>query len=153
MWAIGFWQNFGTKEELIEVNGAQEIFQGVRYAGRRLNYAVEVGSTLPKTSLQVEEQIKWLASLRLINLRTILETINFPNWKAVVERNGENQLDMALNVLIEAGLSKDEAVQLKQFLMQPQGGPGDAPQGKKPAPGKPKAAQGQAPTSNSVARE
>ena len=141
MWAIGFWQNFGTKEELIEVNGAQEIFQGVQYAGRRLNYAVEVGSTLPKTSLQVEEQIKWLASLRLINLRTILETINFPNWKAVVERNGENQLDMALNVLIEAGLSKDEAVQLKQFLMQPQGGPGDAPQGKKPTPGKPKAAQ------------
>ena len=147
MWAIGFWQNFGTKEELIEVNGGQGIFQGVQYAGRRLNYAVEVGSTVPKTSLQTEEQLKWLASIKMLDLRTILETLNFPNWKAIVERNGENQLDMALNLLVEAGLPQDEAMNLKQFLIQPQGGPGDTVGAANPSPkpGMPMAAQGQMP--------
>ncbi len=150
MWAIGFWQNFGTKEELIEINGEQAAFRGVDYAGRRLNYAVEVGSTTPRTSLQVEEHIKWLAGLRMLDLRTILETLNIPNWKAIVERNGETQLDMALNVLVQSGLPQEEAVGLKQFLMQPQGGPGDsvgqgAPGGgtvKPAAVGTPKGAQG-----------
>jgi len=129
MWAIGFWQNFGTRDELIEINSAQAVFRGVDYAGRRLNYAVEVGSTVPKTSLQVEEQIKWLAQLKMVDLRTILETLNIPNWKAIVERSGENQLDMALNVLVEAGMPQEEAMDLKQYLMQPQGGPGDSGQG------------------------
>lgn len=148
MWAIGFWQNFGTKEEPIEVNGGQGIFRGVDYAGRRMNYAVEAGSTVPKTSLQVEEQIKWLASLKMIDLRTILETLNFPNWKAIVERNGESQLDMALNVLVESGLPEESAMQLKQFLMQPQGGPGDTAGtggGANVKPGVPKGAQGEMP--------
>lgn len=123
MWAIGFWQNFGTKDEPLEVNGKQAIFRGVDYAGRRLNYAVEAGSTVPRTSLQTEEQVKWLAEMRLVDLRTILETINFPNWKAVVERNGENQLDMALSVLTNAGLGEEEAMMLKQYLIQPQNRP------------------------------
>lgn len=154
MWAIGFWQNFGTKEELIEVNGSQATFRGVDYAGRRLNYAVEVGSTVPKTSLQIEEQVKWLASLRLVDLRTVLETLNFPNWKAIVERNGESQLDMALSILIQAGLSKEEAATLKQWLMQPQGGPGDLEGGEgKPSPGTPTGAQGQQPTERRAVNE
>ena len=65
---------------------------------------------------------------KLVDLRTVLETLNFPNWKQIVERNGESQIDMALNVLVQAGLGKDEAIQLKQWLMQPQGGPGDTQQ-------------------------
>lgn len=151
MWALGFWQNFGSKEELIEINGGQEIFKGIDYAGRRLNYAVEIGSTTPRTSLQIEEHIKWLAGLRMVDLRTVLETLNIPNWKAIVERNGENQLDMALNILVQAGFSREEAVSLKQWLMQPQGGPGDTRggtgTGTKPAtPGTPMGAQGGMPT-------
>jgi hypothetical protein len=124
-WAIGLYQNFGTKEEIVSVNETPKSFQGVKFAQRRFNYQIEVGSTVPKTSLRTEEQVRWLAGLRMIDLRTILETIGFPNWKTVVERNGENQLDMALQILIDAGLPKQEAISLKQWLMQPQGGPGD----------------------------
>ena len=143
-WAIGFWQNFGTKEELVETEQGPASFVGVEFAGRRLNYAVEVGSTVPKTSLQTEEQVRWLASMNLLDLRTILETIGFPNWKQVAERNGENQLDMALNVLVQAGMPKDQAVMLRQMLLQPQGGPGDTGGGSV-KPGVPRAAQGQTP--------
>ena len=145
MWAIGLWQNFGTKTEEIDVNGEKHIFIGVDFANRRFNYAVEAGSTTPKTSMQVEEQTKWLAELKMIDLRTILETINFPNWKNIVERNGEQQLDMAMSILIEAGMPEEEARQLKSILIQPQGGPGDtggSGQAKVPPP---KAAQGQKP--------
>jgi hypothetical protein len=99
----------------------------------------------------VEEQVKWLASMQMIDLRTILETIGFPNWKAVVERNGENQLEMALNVLIQAGMPKESAIQLRQVLLQPQGGPGDT-SGGSVSPGTPRAAQGQQPPT-SVNRE
>jgi len=167
MWAIGLWQNFGVRQEqvdvdapktmevmdevtgeVVEVEAPQPMFRGVDYAGRKLSYAVEAGSTVPKTSLQIEEQVKWLASLRLIDLRTILETLNFPNWKRIVERNGESQLDMALNVLIQAGLGQEEAIQLKQWLMQPQGGPGDTGGGGAAQPGTPREqAPSHAPTS------
>lgn len=143
MWAIGLWQNFGTKSEEIDINGSQDVFIGVDYANRRFSYAVEAGSTTPKTSMQVEEQVKWLAEMKMIDLRTILETINFPNWKNIVERNGEGQLDMALSVLVEAGLDEDQSKQLKAHLIQPQGGPGDPTTGPVSAP---KAKQGERPT-------
>lgn len=142
MWAIGFWQNFGTKEEPIEVNGGQGIFRGVDYAGRRMNYAVEAGSTIPRTSLQTEEQVKWLAQMQLVDLRTILETLNFPNWKSIVERNGESQLDMAMSVLVNAGLQEEQAMQLKQYLMNPQTIPVQPDASAKPQAGTPKSKQG-----------
>jgi len=148
-WAIGLWQNFGTREEFIDVNENQETFRGINFAGRRFNYQIEVGSTVPKTSLRIEEQIRWLAPR--LDLRTILETLGIPNWKNIVERNGETQLDMALNILIQAGMPKELALEIKQTLMQSQGGPGDVSGGgggnvvKAPdtvSPGTPRALQG-----------
>lgn len=139
-WAIGLWQNFGTEPETVSVNGERVVYSGYQYAGRRFNFVVEAGSSTPRTSLQNQELILSLGQQGLASRRYVLETLNLPGWKEEVERNGESQLDMALQVLIEAGLPQESALQLKQFLIQPQGGPGDI---KKPGNGgTPRAEQG-----------
>jgi hypothetical protein len=60
---------------------------------------------------------------------------------------GENDLDQALQILIDSGLPEEQAIQLKQFLIQPQGGPGDTNQNLSGAgaPVGAKAVQGQMP--------
>lgn len=140
-WAIGLWQNFGTEPETASVAGEQVVFSGIQFAGRKFNYVVEAGSSTPRTSLQNQELILSLGQQGLVSRRYVLETLNLPDWKAEIERGGESQLDMALQVLIEAGLPQESALQLKQFLIQPQGGPGDI---KKPGGGAtpPRAEQG-----------
>ena len=138
-WAIGIWQNFGVEEESVNVNGEPVVFRPVDLIGRRFNFVVESGSTTPRTSLQIQEQAASLANSGFIDRRALLETINFPNWQQIIERMGETQLDSALQVLIDSGLPEETAMQLRQVLMQPQGGPGDV---KKPGQsGKPKAQQ------------
>jgi len=140
-WAIGLWQNFGTEPETASVAGEQVVFSGIQFAGRKFNYVVEAGSSTPRTSLQNQELILSLGQQGLVSRRYVLETLNLPGWKEEIERGGESQLDMALQVLIEAGLPQESALQLKQFLIQPQGGPGDI---KKPGGGAtpPRAEQG-----------
>ena len=140
-WAIGLWQNFGTEPETASVAGEQVVFSGIQFAGRKFNYVVEAGSSTPRTSLQNQELILSLGQQGLVSRRYVLETLNLPGWKEEIERGGENQLDMALQVLIDAGLPQESALQLKQFLIQPQGGPGDI---KKPGGGAtpPRAEQG-----------
>jgi len=133
-WAIGLWQNFGTKSESVNIGGEKVDFSGVQFAGRKFNYVVEAGSSTPRTSLQNQELVLGLSDKGLLSRRYVLEALNLPNWKEEVERGGENQLDMALQVLIEAGLPKEAAIQLKQVLMQPQGGPGDVKKPGQPAP-------------------
>jgi|GEM_PF-1257867 len=128
-WAIGLWQNFGTKSEWVEVAGEATEFIGSRYAGRKFSYVVEAGSTTPRTSLQVQEMAMGLYKDGAIDRRALLESINFPAWKEIIERMGETELDMALQILIAAGLPEEEAMMLKEFLVQSQGGPGDTNQG------------------------
>lgn len=127
-WAISFIQNFAWKSEEIKVNDEPKVFRGTDYAEMRFNYLVESGSTVAKTELQRQAQIMDLAKLGMVDQQAVLETLNVPNWKMILERMGENQLDMALNILIQAGLPEEEAMLLKQFLMQVQGGPGSKPQ-------------------------
>jgi hypothetical protein len=124
-WAIGIWQNFGTEEDTVSVNGEQMTFRLTDFVGRKFNFTVESGSTTPRTSLQLEETAKWLYGVKAIGQRGLLETLNWPNWKEEVERTAESQLDQALQLLIDAGLPTEVAIQLKQQLMEPQGGPGD----------------------------
>ena len=124
-WAIGLTQNFGTKVETVDVGGEPIPFRGTDFAGRNYNYVVETGSSTPRTSLQKEETAKWLWSAKAISLRGLLEALNWEGWKQEIERNGETQLDQALQILIDAGLPEESAIQLKQVLMLPQGGPGD----------------------------
>lgn len=125
-WAIGLWQNFGIREDFVEVAGDAVRFIGTDWAGRKFSYVVEAGSTTPRTSLQVQEMASGLYQNGAIDRRALLESINFPNWKQIIERMGETQLDTALQILIDAGLPEDQAIALKQVLMQPQGGPGDS---------------------------
>jgi hypothetical protein len=143
-WAIGLYQNFGTVEDSVNVGGQTVPFMGVQFAGRKYNYVVEAGSTTPRTSLQNQELVMSLSDRKLLSRRYVLETLNLPNWKEEIERGGEDQLDMALQVLIEAGLDKNAALELKQYLIQPQGGPGDSQRtpSSQPKPGMPKAQQG-----------
>lgn len=148
-WAIGLWQNFGIKPELVEVSGNPVEFIGARYAGRKFSYVVEAGSTTPRTSLQNQEMAQALYQERAIDRRALLETINFPDWKKIMERMGENEIDQALQILIEAGLPEEEARTLKQYLLQPQGGTGDTNQGSQQTrsvkPARAKSEQGQMP--------
>jgi len=143
-WAIGLWQNFGTEEETATVNGEQTTYRPVDLVGKRFNFVVESGSTTPRTSLQVQEQAAQLAQGGFIDRRALLETLNFPGWKEIVERMGENQLDQALNILVESGLPIEMAQQLQIQLSQSQGGPGDMGPvaSSQPKPGVPKAQQG-----------
>jgi hypothetical protein len=143
-WAIGLWQNFGTQEDSVNLGGQPTPFRGIQFAGRRFNYVVEAGSTTPRTSLQVQELAMKLYEVKAIGQRGLLESLNWPHWKEEIERTAESQLDQAFQILIQAGMPKDAAIKLKQFLMEPQGGPGDtkktpATNGKGAAPAAPAA--------------
>ena len=145
--ADSFFMNFGTQTESLNVKDEQVTYRGVEFAGRNFNYVVESGSTMPRTQLQTQELAMQLAEMNRIDTRTLLEMLNVPDWKRIVERTGENQLDMALNILIQAGMPQDQAMALKQMLVMPQGGPGDAQQSSGATPGVPKASQGAKPPS------
>jgi hypothetical protein len=123
-WCIGLYQNFGTMSELVEVGGEPAEFIGTQFAGRKFSFVVETGSTTPKTSLQVQEQAMNLASAGFIDRQALLETLNFPNWKDIIERSSEGQVAQALQILIAAGLPEEAAVQLQEYCMEPGQGPG-----------------------------
>ena len=121
---MSMYQNFGRFKEPIEVDGETHYFRGSDTIGRKFNYVVESGSTMPKTSLQLEEQAKELYRDGVIDRQALLEALNFPNWKKIIERAGEGQVDQALQILIAAGLDEETAYSLKQYVMQPNQGPG-----------------------------
>ncbi|MCK5581911.1 MAG: hypothetical protein KAJ18_11635, partial [Candidatus Omnitrophica bacterium] len=77
-------------------------------------------STISTSSVHKQEQSMALYGANAIDRIALLDDVNYPNRKAVIERMGETQLDEALNILIESGLPEEQAAQLKQFLMQPQ---------------------------------
>ena len=122
--AISFFQNFGTEEEVFEVQDKPVKLLGIDLAGRRFEFVVESGSTVARTSLQTAEDAKALFQMGAIDQQALLETLNFPDWKDIVERMAEGRLEEAMQILIQAGLPEDQAVMLLQALLQPQGGPG-----------------------------
>lgn len=116
-WAIGLYQNFGTRPDTVGVQDQTIPFSGVEYAGRKFNFVVEAGSTTPRTSLQNQELAFKLFEMKAIGQRGLLEALNWPNWKEELERTAESQLDQALQILIAAGLPEEEALKLRQFLL------------------------------------
>ena len=140
-YAVAQWQQHGHLLETVAVDDSTFEFSGVGMAGHRFNYTVESGSTMPKTSLQVQEQATALFDKGAIDQQALLENLNFPNWKNIVERMAEDQLGTAMQILIQAGLPEDQAMYLAQMLQQPQGGPGNSPQNR-PQNGVPRAYQG-----------
>lgn len=152
--AISLWQNHGHEVGLIDVDGEAQAFRGIEYLGRKFAYLVEAGSTIHKTELQRQEQAVELYKQGAIDQQALLETLNFPGHKKIIERMAEKQLEQAMQVLIRAGLPEDAAQELMTVLMQTQGGPGDVPQdtpqpedieGMEPQPGIPLAQQGEMP--------
>ncbi len=157
-WAISYHQNFGWREETIKIDDDARLFRGTDYVGRRFNYLVESGSTITKTSLQVMQDAKELYNMGVIDRQALLENVNFPGWKEILERTAEGQLNQAIQLLVQAGLPEEDAIFLQQFLSQQQGGPGNRPQNppskgqpntpaapQSPQPGTPRAQQGQLP--------
>lgn len=143
-WCIGLFQNFGTKTEMVNVADQMMPFIGVQYAGRKFSYVIEAGSTTPRTSLQIQEMASKLWETKAIDRRALLEAVNFPDWKSIIERMGEAELDYGLQILIDAGLPEEDVMQLKQYLMEPDQGPGGekTTEGKTAKTGVPKAQQG-----------
>ncbi len=118
-WWVGLSQNFGTQIESVKVADEPRDFRGVDYAGRKFSYVIEAGSSMPKTNMQVREDVVKLAELGMVDQQAVLETLGIPGWQDIIERTGENQLDQALQILIQAGLPEDEAAKIGQYLMQP----------------------------------
>ena len=125
---VSFNQNFGINTEAVEIEGDPQEFRPIEFAGRKFNFVVEAGSTMPKTSLQIKEEAKEAYAAGAIDRQAYLEAIDFPNAKEIIERVGEGQLGQALQILIQAGLPEEYAMQLQEFLMQNQGGPGNRKQ-------------------------
>jgi hypothetical protein len=90
---------------------------GVQYAGRKFGFVVESGSTTPRTKLQWQDLALKLYEMKLIGQRGALEAIEFPHWKEEIERTAESQLDQALQILIDAGLPEENAIELRKFLL------------------------------------
>jgi len=146
-WNISFIQNFSVKPERITMPDASiREFSGIDLAGRQFNYIVESDSTVARTSAQDQEQAVSLFKINAIDRTALLDELNYKNRKQIIERMGETQLDEALNVLEQAGLDHEQALQLRQFLMEPQNGPeaqpGAAGPQPTPQPGTPRAQQG-----------
>jgi hypothetical protein len=132
---ISFYQNFGIEPELVDIESGPVEINGLSLLQRKFNYVVESGSTVAKTSSQVKNEAVELFKLQAIDRQALLEAINFPNWRKIVERMGESQLQAALSVLIQAGMPEEVAREIYNQLLQDQGGPGDATQQNAPGGG------------------
>jgi hypothetical protein len=124
--ALSFLQNFGVLPETVKVGDDIDSITGVQLIDRKFKYVVESGSTIAQTSLQVQEQAMDLANNGHIDSQGLLEALNFPGWKEIVERMAENggDLDKAAQAFIAAGIEPDVMNELLQLAMQPQGQPG-----------------------------
>jgi hypothetical protein len=116
-WAIGLWQNWGTDSDMVSVNGQPKEFVGTDYRGRKFNFVVESGSTVPRTSLQVQELTMKLAEAGKISTPYLLETLNLPGWKQEVARTSGPLVEQALSILQDAG-APPEALQQMYALIQ-----------------------------------
>lgn len=124
--AVSFFQNFGVTTDNIKVDDAVDGIRGIDLIGRKFQYVVESGSTITQTSLQVQEQAVDLADKGHIDSQALLETLNFPNWRAIVERMAErgDQIEQAANIFAQAGVPQETVAQLVQLARQSQYGSG-----------------------------
>jgi hypothetical protein len=122
--AISFFQNFGVTTDPIKVDDKVDGIRGLDFIGRKFQYVVESGSTITQTSLQVQEQAVDLFDKGAIDKQALLENLNFPNWRRIVERMAENgdQLDQAAQIFIAAGVPQEHIAQMLEFARQPQQG-------------------------------
>lgn len=120
--AISMLQNFVIEPQLVKVNDDIKELVGTKLVGRYFDFVVESGSTVHKTTMQTQEQAVKLFEMGVIDRQALLENLNFPGWKAILERVGETQVDQALQILTEAGLAPEEAASIKQYVVETQQG-------------------------------
>jgi len=118
--AIALYQMHGHIPETIEVEGETFTFKGTDTAGDDFNYVVQSGSTQIQTQAQRQERSVGLYEKGAIDQQALLEDLNYPKMKQVLERTAENQLDQALTLLVQAGLPEELALQLKSVLAEAQ---------------------------------
>jgi hypothetical protein len=117
-WAISFYQNFHYIPETITVNDAPQKFRGTDFAGRQFNYVVESGSTVAKTNLQQQQDLKELFQMGAVDTQALLEGMNIKDWKAILDRMSGDKLQMALQVLTDLGIPSDVLQQIQQMAAQ-----------------------------------
>ena len=124
--AISFFQNFGVSTEPVKVDDTVKSIKGVDLIGRKFQFVVESGSTIPQTTLQIKEMAIDLAKMNRIDTEALLETLQFPNYRRIVERMAESgtALDQAAQLFIQAGIPPETIAGLVALAKQPQGGPG-----------------------------
>ncbi len=121
---ISFVQNFGTKEKPVKVDDEFIKFIGTNLQAT-FKFMVESGSSAPITKAGRRQQYIELFKIEAMDLESLLEMLEIPKYRQVVERVTEqNSLGGAMDILIQAGLPEEEAIQLYKFLLEDQGGTG-----------------------------
>ena len=132
--AISMYQNFGVMPEAVDFDGDVKEFRGIEFVGSKFNYFVESGSAYTRTASQETEMAMQLWSSGIIqDPGIIIDMLDISNKKEIKERLGENQLDLAMNILVQAGYAPDGLMpdglqlppldQLKEILQAPQYAP------------------------------
>lgn len=132
-WAISGYQNFGIHPTEIDIDGSAREFRGIEAIGQKYNYVVESGGSYARTTAQEQELAMQMFAAGLADQKFVIETLNVPGKKELLERMGENQLDQAFNILVQAGYPPDGMMEdgtqlpplevLQQILSAPQHGP------------------------------
>jgi len=118
--SIALYQQHGHMKELIEIDGDMVAFKGVDFAGSQFQYIVQAGSTQVQTRVQKQEQSVQMFELGAIDQQALLEDLDYPKTKAVLERTAEGAVQQSLALLVQAGLPEEVAAELFDFLGQPQ---------------------------------
>ena len=119
-WTIGLWQNFGWDATIVEVAGESVEVIPADFAGRKFSYVVESGSTMPRTSLQIQELSGALYAEGTIDQQARLEAVNFPDWKAILLRMQAPAYQQLLQYLVEMGMPVQMVAQIEQFIVENQ---------------------------------
>lgn len=123
---ISLEQQFGLATRRVKVDEMSLQFAGVDFRGTSYGYTIESGSTMPRTTLQIQDQLERYFTLGAVDRQALLENSGIPGWQRIIERVGEGMLAQALQVLIQAGLPREDALALQQMLIEPGQGPGGA---------------------------
>jgi hypothetical protein len=120
--------NFDTTPKQVLVDGQAVPFRGISIFSA-FKFNVESGSSAPITKAGRRQQYIELYKLQAMDLESLLEMLEIPNAKLIVERLTEqNSVPGALKLLIDAGLPPEAAQHIAQMIMgdqyavQPQGG-------------------------------
>ena len=125
---ISFQREFGTQEKPVRLaNGNEYALLGIALLSD-FEFSVESGSSAPITKSGRRAQYVELFKLGAMDLESLLEMLEIPKAKQVVERLTEqNSLAKAMQILVQAGMPPEMAQQIFGWLMQAQ---------TKPQPGK-----------------